>query len=330
MREGKLIGRDVFRTEIYGPEEEALIHFLLQYYSDIHNPPGKIYVEIPFGTGPIETFFSQKMGRKVDIFFPEEGPHYSILKMAKENSNQDLEKRVHQQQIIDTLQELKEVLSLPSLPRRIEGFDISQLSGKYPVASMVTFYNGVPEKKNYRHYHMRSLQGGIDDYEAIREVVARRYTRVINENAPKPDLILIDGGKGQVNAAREILVSLDLTDIPVYGLAKQKEEIVPIQGKSILLNEDSLALRLLQHVRDESHRFATTFNKKLRKKDLAFSQLERIPGIGRQRSRKLLETYGSIAALVESTPEDIAGSCGFSENLAREVLSFLKGKSGKG
>lgn len=325
MREGKLIGRDVFRTEVYGKEEEALQQFLMRYYSEIHTPPARIYTLTPFDIAPFKAFFKEKTERDVEIEFPSEGPDYSVLKMARENSIQDMENRFHKKRIRETLEGLKTILQLPTLPRRIEGFDISQLAGKYPVASMVSFHNGEPDKKNYRHFHMKSLRGAIDDYEAMREVVARRYTRVINENLERPNLILIDGGRGQVHAAFEILQTLGVEDIPVFGLAKQREEIVPVEGDPIILDETSAARKLLQHVRDESHRFATTFHTKLRKKDVAFSRLEQIPGIGKQRSRSLLEQFGSISNIVSSTPEEIAEKCSLSKQLAEKVLNALRG-----
>ncbi len=323
MRGGKLIGRDVFRTELHGAEEEALAQFIQQYYSDVHSPPTQIYVQIPVDRAPLLQFFKDKLDVNADITVPAEGLHRSIMNMVTENSLQDLEKRAHRKQIEKTLRVLKQELSLPGPPRRIEGFDISQLSGKYPVASMVSFVDAHPDKKNYRHFHMKSLRGAIDDYEAMREVVARRYTRVINENMPKPDLILIDGGRGQVRAAYEILETLAMHDIPVFGLAKQNEELFPVEGEPIRLEPGSQTLRLLQHVRDESHRFATGFNKQLRQKDVSFSRLEQIRGIGRERSRKLLKEFGTIANIVRSTPAEIASRCKIPEELAGEVLAFL-------
>jgi excinuclease ABC subunit C len=323
MRGGKLIGRDVFRTELHGGEEEALTQFIQQYYSDVHSPPTQIYVQVPIDRGPLHEFFRDKLGINAEIAVATEGLHKSIMNMVTENSFQDLEKRAHQKQIEKTLRILKQELSLPRLPRRIEGFDISQLSGKYPVASMVSFVDARPEKKNYRHFHMKSLNGAIDDYEAMREVVASRYTRVINEKLPKPDLILIDGGRGQVRAAYEILETLAMHDIPVFGLAKQNEELFPVEGEPVRLAPGTEALRLLQHVRDESHRFATGFNKQLRQKDVSFSRLEQIKGIGRERSRKLLKEFGTIANIVQSTPAEIASRCKIPEELAGEVLTFL-------
>jgi len=169
------------------------------------------------------------------------------------------------------------------------------------------------------------LKGAIDDFESMREVVARRYTRVVNEGLERPDFILIDGGKGQASAAKEILDALGLGDIPLAGLAKKFEEIyLPGKSEPVRLPETSPALKVLQAIRDEAHRFATTFNKRLRQKDLSFSLLERVPGVGPKRSRALLEEFGSIPALRAASADDIADRIGISLAQADAILSFLK------
>ncbi|HDQ14650.1 MAG TPA: excinuclease ABC subunit C, partial [Sediminispirochaeta sp.] len=200
----------------------------------------------------------------------------------------------------------------------------------HPVASLVSFYNGNPDKKNYRRFHIKSLNGKIDDYAAIREAVARRYTRVLNENLEQPQLIVIDGGRGQLNAALGVLKILGLPDIPVIGLAKQHEEIYTPHGEEpIRLPEGAEGLRVLQAVRDETHRFATTFNRGLRKKDLSLQSLERIPGIGPKRGKKLLEAFGSIEAIREANAEQIAERTGFSGDLAFEISRRMAENSSK-
>lgn len=216
------------------------------------------------------------------------------------------------------------LLGLADLPKRIEGFDIAQLSGKYPVASLVSFYNGVPDKKNYRKYHIKSLKGLIDDYEAVREAVARRYTRVLNDNLEKPDLIVIDGGKGQVNAAFDILNALGLSSIPVIGLAKRNEEIFrPYVSEPLILPDTSEALRVVQVVRDETHRFATGFNRQLRRSEIALTELENIPGLGPKRTRALLTGFGSLENIYNATIEKIAETEGISLEAAEKIHKYF-------
>jgi excinuclease ABC subunit C len=328
MRGGKLLGRDMFKTEIH--DDEAFLQFMMQYYGKASDLPDQVFVSQSFETELILEFFAKERGKEVSISVPDENSrHGKILRMALMNGMQDVEKRLKLSGNIRGLEELKRVLALPSLPRRIEGFDIAQLSGKYPVASLVSFSDGNPDKKNYRRFHIKTLGGAIDDYESIREVVARRYTRVINEGLPVPDLILIDGGKGQVNAAKEILETLGLGEVPVAGLAKQFEEIfLPGRSDPIRLPDTSEALKILQGVRDETHRFATSFNKQLREKDAKLSVLTDIPGIGPSRAAKILTAFGSLNSLRYATPEEIASKAEVPLAVAEAVHSWA-GKSGQ-
>ena len=328
MRSGKMLGRDLYRAESFGARDDAFSQFFFQYYTDSGSLPDVIYTQIPADRENLARFFKEEFRRDVDLRVPEEGRDSRILRMAAENARQDVERRLKAVANIPGLEELKQVLSLKKLPRRIEGFDIAQLSGKHPVASLVSFYNGNPDKKNYRRFHIKSLQGKIDDYEAIREAVARRYTRVLNENLEKPDLLVIDGGRGQLNAALGILDSLGLRDLPVIALAKQFEEIyTPDREDTIRLPEGAEGLRVLQAVRDETHRFATNFNKSLRRRDIGLPTLQGIPGVGPKRSRALLEAFGSIDALREATAEQLVGETGIPEKTAQKILEILSQKN---
>jgi excinuclease ABC subunit C len=245
--------------------------------------------------------------------------------MAAENARQDAENRLRAAERIPALEELQEVLALPKLPRRIEGFDIAQLAGTRPVASLVSFRNGKPDKSRYRRFHIKNPEGAMDDYEAIREVVARRYTRLLNEQRELPDLVLIDGGKGQVNAARQILDDLGLQHMPVVGLAKKLEEIhTPGEGEPVRLPEGAESLRVLQAVRDETHRFATGFNKALREKGLNLSSLEGIEGIGSKRGRELISAYGSLEGIAAAEPEEVSRKTGIPRELAERVVKELQ------
>ena len=324
MRDGKLSGQELYYSESYESEEESLTHFLLQYYNPSNPPPRTLYLSREPATENLETWFIEELGMKVDIRVPLKGKHLSIIRMAEENARIDLIRRSENSAQHPGLEELKTVLHLSDPPLRIEGFDIAQLSGTNPVASMVTFLNGRPDKQNYRKYHIRSLKGEIDDFKAIREVVARRYTRVSNEKGDLPDLILIDGGKGQVSSAQSVLRSLGINSITVIGLAKRIEEIVPVAGDPFTLPDTSPALRLLQFVRDEAHRFATTFQKSLRKKSAVTPILTRIDGIGEKRAALLLREFGSIQAIAGLETGELAEKTKLPESLAGKVIEFAK------
>jgi excinuclease ABC subunit C len=230
---------------------------------------------------------------------------------------------------VDSLVELKIALDLPDIPVRIEGFDIAHLGGSDTVASLVCFINGRPEKSSYRKFKIKTLNGVVDDYEAMREVVARRYTRVLNDELPRPDLILIDGGRGQLNAARSVLKTLDLESIPIAGLAKKQEELfLPERDDPLVLSRDSLALKILQAVRDEAHRFATTFHKKLRQKKAVVSVLEKFDGIGKTKARMLLAAFGSLQAIASTPAEELARAARISRTRAEDLLQGLKAEPG--
>ena len=329
MRGGKLVGNDVFHTPVFGTEEEDLTQFLMRYYEEVRTPPARLLLPTPIDLDILVKFLQEVHGTKVEIEVPQSGRDASLLRMAVQNARSDLEKRAREHGDLPALEELRRVLELKRIPLRIEGFDISQLSGKYPVAAMVSFDNGIPDKDNYRRFHVKTLQGKIDDYEAMREVVARRYTRVVNERAPKPDLVLIDGGIGQVNAAAGVLRALGLEEIPVVGLAKQNEEIFrPARTEPLRLPEGSAPLRVLQYVRDEAHRFATGFNRQLRGKDITLSRLESIPGVGETRSRRILRRFESLRNVAEATPEYIAKSCRLSREVAEQVHALARNITG--
>ena len=204
---------------------------------------------------------------------------------------------------------MQQVLDLPTLPVRIEGFDIAHLHGKYPVASLISFYNGNPDKKNYRYFRLKTTEGIIDDFASMKEATTRRYTRLLNEKAELPDLIMIDGGIGQVNAVKEVLTALDL-DIPLVGLAEKNEELYrPGNSTPMVLPRRSDALRLLQRVRDETHRFATTQNQKLRSKENIVSRFEKLPNIGKKRAKLIYKTWKTLSAFAEickSAPEEVS------------------------
>jgi excinuclease ABC subunit C len=218
--------------------------------------------------------------------------------------------------------ELGQVLGLDQPPHRIEAFDISNFSGKEAVGSMVHFYEGRPDKRFYRRFKIRGVVG-IDDFAMIREVVGRRYRRLKEEGSPLPDLILIDGGKGQLSSALSVLGEIGVTQTAVIGLAKRYEQIVTPYGSEISLPRDSGALHLIQRIRDEAHRFAVTYHKKLRKAKLTESILDDIPGIGPSKKALLLKKFESVKAMKKATLEEIKKVSGISESLADKIYNYL-------
>jgi excinuclease ABC subunit C len=324
MRAGKMLGSEAYNVEVYGDPEDFIPQFLLQYDGAARAVPDKLIIGAT--EGQISSFkegfvdlLIEELGRGTQVYFPESARDQSIIQLAEENARRDFDKRQREQGIVPGLEELQDVLNLPRLPLRIEGFDIAHVDGKHPVASMVSFKNGRPDKQQYRKFHVKTLNGRIDDFASMREVVARRYTRLLNEELPLPDLILIDGGKGQVSASVEILKAIE-ADIPVVGLAKREEELfLPGESESIRLPEGSDPLRILQAVRDEAHRFATSFRAGLQSGDLSLSALESIPGVGPTRSRRLMERFESLARLAETEADLIAAEAKIPLEVAEAV-----------
>ena len=330
MRGGRMTGRELFCSRSAADEIETLETFIAAYYSSGNHPPHKIYLQqIEGGSSfPPETlsrFFSESFGFLPVMLLPDERRHEAAIAMARQNSLEEIRRRMRERGAGPALDELKSVLGLKNRPERIEGFDIAQLDGKHPVASLVSFKNGIPDKKNYRHYKLRSVIGVVDDYASMREAVFRRYSKLADEGKELPDFILIDGGMGQVNAALGVLEELGLNDCDIAGLAKREEEIwLPGAKGPVKLSERSEALKLLQHVRDETHRFATGLNQRLRSKDLFFPVLESIDGIGPKRAAAIMEAYESLAKIAATKPEEIAERCKLSEASAKAVRAAAK------
>lgn len=248
----------------------------------------------------------------------------AVLEMAEHNAKEDIIRRMRERGDMPALNELKELLYLPRLPHRIEGFDIAHIGGKFPVASLISFWDGNPDKKNYRYFRLKTTNGVIDDFASMREATSRRYSRLANEGKPLPDLILIDGGIGQVNAVDGILRALDL-DIPIAGLAKRDEEIWrPHASKPICLPRRSDALRLLQRVRDETHRFATSRNQNLRTKENTVSAFISLPHIGEKREKILIKTFSTLENLAAAQESEIAQALHVRAGEASDILVAAK------
>jgi len=326
MRGGKMTGRDLYRTRSAADEWESLEIFITSYYNNSHHPPGKIYIQnyLSQNMELVQNWFKEKFGYEPQLLSPSEKHHAAIMAMAKQNAEEDLRKRLKERGAGPAIDELMRVLSLKSRPERIEGFDIAQLDGKHPVASLISFKNGIPDKKNYRYFKLRTVIGIVDDFAAMREVVRRRYSRLIREGKELPDLILVDGGIGQVNAAKGVLDELG-ADCGLVGLAKREEELwLPAAKEPLFLSRQSEALKVLQHVRDECHRFATGFNQRLRSKDLFFPILESVEGVGPKRAAAIMKAYESIGNIAAADIKEIAERCRISENTARAVRAVAK------
>lgn len=301
MREGRLIARDLYHTKSLNTDEELINEFLMAYYVSQDLFPSQIFIPINMDVNLFRQWSEKEMEIQAQIFTPEvfDSKHNSAMEMAEQNAKEDIIRRLRERSDTPALEELKQLLKLDHLPARIEGFDIAHIGGKFPVASLISFYNGNPDKKNYRYFRLKTTDGIIDDFASMREATARRYTRLLNENAELPDLILIDGGIGQVNAVKGVLSTLDL-DIPIIGLAEKNEDIyLPGNSTPIQLPKRSDALRLLQRVRDETHRFATSKNQALRTKEKTANPFLELPHIGSKRAMLLIKTYGTIQNLVD-------------------------------
>jgi excinuclease ABC subunit C len=324
VRAGKLLGKEVFNAAEYSPDEEALSHFVARYYAERKAIPEAVYVSREVDAENLSAFLRNLAGRPITVKIPQRGKHTQLLAMAEANAREEAAKAERGAEMTAALEGLRLDLGLAVAPRNIEGFDIAHLEGTDTVASMVRFTDGRPDRRSYRAFTIRSLAGKIDDFESIREAVARRYSRVVNEELERPDLILIDGGKGQLSAALGILRGLGLENIPVIGLAKKNEEIfMPGREDALLLEEASPSLRILEAVRNESHRFATTLNKKKRARRVALTLLEGVPGIGQMRSKRLMEVFGSVEALMAASVEDLQKKAAIPRETAAMLLARL-------
>ncbi len=342
IRNGKLVGRDhSFLSRMRGySSKEVWTNFIAGYYEpELRHIPSQVLLPEKLDAEDknlLLEFLSEKRGKKVNIRVPQRGDLVRIVELAKHNAElllgEHLQAKAKQERIPHSLITLKEHLNLPDLPRIIECFDNSNLFGTHPVAAMVRFKNARPEKREYRHFRIKNVEG-IDDFASMREVVERRYTRLLGEEAELPDLVLIDGGIGQVNAARKILDGLGLEYVTTVGLAKRLEEIVfprvskndskAVTGNVITLPKTSSALKLLMYIRDEAHRFAITYHRKLRAKASISTTLTTIPGIGESKAKALIRHFGSLKRLKEANPADISEVPGFSEQGGKELLERL-------
>jgi excinuclease ABC subunit C len=346
LRDGRMIDRYSFHLENAAGEElnEVLEQFCLEYYGSAPSIPPQILV--PHGAGDtsaLAAFLSERRGSRVEVRVPERGEKRRLQELAQENATLALQSETFVAETkrarrVEALEELREALNLESLPIRIECFDISNLQGREVVGSMVVFEDAVARRSHYRKFTLRSVEGQ-DDFASMREVITRRFSRLgadpasadWNESfAATPNLVVIDGGKGQLSAALAAMHELDLPRVAVIALAKRIEEVfVPGRSEPILLPEHSPGLQLLQRIRDEAHRFAITFHRQRRDAAARTSMFDQLEGVGPARRRALLQHFGSAERVAAATREELEGVPGVPARTARRIYEQLH-KAGRG
>ena len=329
VRGGKVLGsHHYYIANAEGKEESEILESVLErYYLEHEDIPGEISLSTQIESpAVVESWLKGKRGEEVVLDFPKGGDKAKLVSMVKRNAEYLLEELQLQKMkrgdfIPHSVQSLQRDLRLPAPPRRIECFDISNTQGTDTVASMVTFVDAKARKSEYRKYKIRTV-AGPDDFASMREVIERRYTRLIEEGGTMPDLVMVDGGKGQLSSALEILHQLNLSGLQVIGLAKRLEDVfVPGQSDPLLIPRTSSALKLLQQIRDEAHRFAITYHRTLRTKRILKTELDLIKGIGKKRATELLEAFGSVQGVKFATEEQIAEIIG--NKLASEIADYF-------
>jgi excinuclease ABC subunit C len=330
VRDGAIHGRESFFVPAPASERDAGVFeaFFELYYHGATDVPPRIHVPAPFSDDRlVAEWLGAKRGGTVRVSVPRRGEKKALLRLALKNAELQLASEMRSKAAnVPALRDLKAALALTSTPSRIEAFDISNIRGTDAVGSMAVFEKGAPCPSRYRRFRIREVRGS-DDYAMIREVLTRRLARLKEGKERPPDLILVDGGKGHLSAARQTAEELGVSGIPIVGLAKRNEEIY-IEGRiePLVLPRRSPALRLLQRARDEAHRFAIEYHRKLRSKGLRRSGLDEIPGIGEKRKTTLLMEFGSIEALKNATVEAIAGVPGIGIKTAEKIHGFIHGK----
>ena len=343
VRQGKLTGNQAYALEdLEFSDAEVMESLLTQFYQGDRFVPDEILVPMELEDREVrEEYLGERKGKRVSIFCPQRGDKRHLLDMAAENARQSFFERHDQEKRREKmLLELQGKLRLKNYPQRIECFDISTIHGAHAVGSMVTFFNGEPDKKRYRHYRIRSVSAdsGGDDFAMMYEVLRRRFSRGAAEG-DLPDLVVVDGGKGQLGMAVAAMRELGIEGVDLAALAKMRVQrsarsfeiqrseerlFLPGQSNPVVLRRNSNALFLLQRVRDEAHRFAITYHKKLRTRQTLYSALDRIPGIGGARKRALLRAFGSVKRIEEATVEELLKIPSMNEKVAQEILDTLR------
>ncbi|MCJ7575094.1 MAG: excinuclease ABC subunit UvrC [Dehalococcoidia bacterium] len=333
IRNDKLIGQDHFIME--GTQDDSpgqiMTSFVKQYYASASYIPSLILLQHPVDEPTIlSEWLAQQRGGKVELRVPQRGAKKKLVDTVAENAARGLElaqaREMKTEVISSGLQELKNRLCLPKMPHRIECYDVSNIQGALAVGSMIVLEKGWPKPAHYRRFRIKTV-AGADDYAMIQETLRRRFKRGLTGEGAWgiiPDLVLIDGGRGQLNAALEVRQELALDSIPMASLAKENEEVfIPGDPRPVRIAKDSPALHILQRARDEAHRFAIGYHRKLRRKEVIVSVLDEIPGIGSERKKALLKKFGSIQAIKEASLEELSQTKGITSALAKRVKEFL-------
>lgn len=330
VRKGKLIGRDNFFLPDGGDTpQEVMTAFVKQYYNEATFIPKEVvlpYLPEEDEKQLIETWLADKAQRRVELLLPQRGVKKDLLKLANENAVKLLNERLRKGSLslkndLQAAEELQQALGLEHPLERMDCFDISHTQGSETVASMVVFRNGTSSKKDYRRYKIVSAEGKPDDFKSMQEVVYRRY----RDYEDLPSLVVIDGGKGQLSSALEVIRGLGLDDLPVVGLAKREEEIFkPHQSESIMLDREGAALHLIQRIRDEAHRFAITYHRKLRSKRNLVSVLDHVEGIGAKRRQELWKAFKTLDAMRAASVEELAAVEGMNHAAAQTLYDFFR------
>lgn len=312
-------------------ESDALTAFLIQYYTH-HELPDQIIVQDFCEKALLEEYFKTRFDKKVEIIFPKQGVKKQLLDMAEQNAADYLSKAVDKIKHKDDMTKnactrLKEILGLKKYPKRMECYDISNVSGVDKVGSMVVFIDGEPDKSSYRRFKIKTVEGA-NDYASHQEMMRRRLAKLgtaEEERFPKPDLIIIDGGKGQLSAVKEVFDEYGITDIELIALAEREEEVFTLFSKeSIRINHRDYVLKMLQRIRDEAHRFAITYFRSLHSKRNLASVLEEIDGVGKKKRMALLEKFGTIDKIISADVDALCQVDGIGEELAKKIYTYFK------
>jgi excinuclease ABC subunit C len=336
IRNGKILGSEYFLmggSRVEDNPSEILASFVGQFYEDAAVVPRELIVQHPLmDVAMVEEFLSDRRGSVVNVLVPQRGNKRQLVEMVAKSAEENLEQNrlrwlSDEQKLTAALSELSDALGLQSVPRRIECYDISTLQGTNTVASLVVFVDGKPSKKEYRRFAIKDV-AGQDDFASMQEVIGRRFRRAAREEATEswrtmPDLVIVDGGKGQLSAAVAVLAELGV-DVPITGLAKENEELyLPGESLPVILPRDSQALYLIQRVRDEAHRFAVTFHRKKRSKAAFKSALDELPGVGPKRKKALIQQFGSVKRIREASVEQLTSVEGIGPALAEHIKATL-------
>ena len=312
-------------------ETDALTAFILQFYST-HELPDEIITQEHCEKELLEKYFQEKFNKKVEIVLPKQGVKKELLEMAEKNAEEYLSKSLdrikHKNDMTkNACERLKTLLGLKKYPKRMECYDISNISGVDKVGSMVVFIDGEADRNSYRRFKIKTVEGA-NDYASHQEMMRRRLAKLgtdEEERFPKPDLIVIDGGKGQLSAVKEVFDEAGVDDIELISLAEREEEIFTLfSNESILLDRRDYALKMLQRLRDEAHRFAITYFRNIHSKRNLASVLEEIDGIGKKKQKALMDKFGTIDKIISAKEEDLAQTEGIGAELAKKIKTHFK------